>query len=57
MPIIIDEVVISVEVGNRAAEGDASGTSGAATSVEDKQALVEECVARVLEILREREEP
>lgn len=57
MPIIIDEVVISVEVGNRAAGGDASGTSGAATAVEDKQALVEECVARVLEILREREEP
>ena len=57
MPIIIDEVVISVEVGNRAAGGDASGISGATTSVEDKQALVEECVARVLEILREREEP
>lgn len=57
MPIIIDEVVISVEVGNRAAGGDASGTSSATTSVEDKQALVEECVARVLEILREREEP
>ncbi|GEM_PF-844176 len=56
MPIIVDEVVISVEVGNRAAGGDASATAGAAVPVEEKQALVEECVARVLEILRERAE-
>jgi len=55
MPIIIDEVVISVEVGNREAGG--SSAPPGATSAEDKQALVEECVARVLEILREREEP
>ncbi|MBS1140580.1 MAG: hypothetical protein H6R13_2033 [Proteobacteria bacterium] len=55
MPIIVDEVVISVEVGNGEAGGSTSG-SGAA-SADDKQALVEECVARVLEILREREEP
>jgi len=48
MPIIVDEVVISVEVGNREAGGDAG---------QEKQALVEECVARVLEILRDREEP
>lgn len=56
MPIIVDEVVISVEVGNGEAGGSAVTGSGAA-SAEDKQALVEECVARVLEILREREEP
>ncbi len=56
MPIIVDEVVISVEVGNRAAGGDASGTAGAAP-VEERQELLEECVARVLEILRERAEP
>ena len=54
MPIIIDEVVISVEVGNREAGG---ASAAGAARVEDKQALVEECVARVLEILREREEP
>jgi hypothetical protein len=55
MPIIVDEVVISVEVGNREAGGDAGTT--AAPAGQDKQALVEECVARVLEILRDREEP
>lgn len=55
MPIIVDEVVISVEVGNREAGGDAGTT--AAPAAQDKQALVEECVARVLEILRDREEP
>ncbi len=56
MPIIVDEVVISVEVGNAEAAGGSSGAA-AAPAVEDKQALVEECVARVLEILRDREEP
>jgi len=57
MPIIVDEVIISVEVGNRDA-GSASGVAGAALSLpEDRQALVEECVARVLDVLREREEP
>ncbi len=52
MPIIVDEVVISIEVSN-----DASG--GAATTpppAQDKQAIVNECVERVLEILRDREE-
>lgn len=56
MPIIIDEVVISVEVGNCEAGGGSAG-SAAVPATEDRQALVEECVARVLEILREREEP
>ena len=56
MPIIIDEVVISVEVGNREAGGGSAG-SAAVPATEDRQALVEECVARVLEILRDREEP
>ncbi len=52
MPIIVDEVVISVEVSNQ--------TSGGASSppppLEDKQVLIAECVERVLEILRERQE-
>jgi hypothetical protein len=52
MPIIVDEVVISIEVGN-----DASGGAAAAPPrAQDKQTLVNECVERVLEILREREE-
>lgn len=54
MPIIVDEVVISVEVGNGEAGG---GNAAGAIPADEKQALVEECVARVLEILREREEP
>ena len=56
MPIIVDEVVISVEVGNREAGGTGGGAMAAPAS-EERQALVEECVGRVLEILREREEP
>jgi len=52
MPIIVDEVVISVEVGNQAAGG--STTPPSAT--DGKQDVVAECVERVLEILRERQE-
>lgn len=51
MPIIVEEVVISVEVNNQAAGGGAP-----ASATDEKQALVAECVERVLEILREREE-
>lgn len=53
MPIIVDEVVISVEVTNQAA----GGTSTPPAALQDKQALIAECVERVLEILRDREEP
>ncbi len=56
MPIVVDEVVISVEVGNREAGGATPGPAQSAP-VEDRQALVEECVAMVLAVLREREEP
>ena len=52
MPIIVDEVVISVEVSNQASGGAAS----APPATEDKQAVVAECVERVLEILSEKEE-
>lgn len=53
MPVIVDEVVISVEVDNTASGGNATPP----TPTEDKQALVAECVERVFEILRERQEP
>jgi Family of unknown function (DUF5908) len=53
MPIVIDEVVISVEVGNSAS----GGASSPPPPLEDKQALVAECVERVLQILRDRDEP
>lgn len=52
MPIIVDEVVISVEVTNQASGG--STTSPSAT--DDKQMVIAECVERVLDILRQREE-
>jgi hypothetical protein len=52
MPIIIDEVIISVEVSNRAAGGAATP----APATDSKQELVAECAERVLEILRQREE-
>lgn len=52
MPIIIDEVVISVEVSNQAA----GGARAAPSPTQDKQTVVAECVERVLAILREREE-
>lgn len=52
MPVIIDEVVISVEVSNQAS----GGSSAPPPPVEDRQALVAECVERVLDILREKEE-
>ena len=52
MPIVVDEVVITVEVSSAA-----GGGAAAPAPVDDKQALIAECVERVLEILRERQEP
>ena len=52
MPIIVDEVVISVEVTNQAS----GGATTPAPPQQDKQAIIAECVERVLDILREREE-
>ncbi|WP_428242861.1 DUF5908 family protein [Gynuella sp.] len=52
MPIIVDEVVITVEVSNQASGGAASKPSDS----EDKQQLIEQCVEQVLEILEQRHE-
>jgi len=52
MPIIVDEVVISVEVTNQASGGAAS----APNATTEKQILVAECVERVLDILEQRRE-
>lgn len=52
MPVIIDEVIISVEVSNQASGGAASVT----TATDDKQAIIAECVERVLEILQQKAE-
>jgi len=54
MPIVVDEVVISVEVQSPPAGGPALPSS--ASTTEDKQALVAECVERVLEVLAQRKE-
>jgi len=52
MPIIVDEVVISIEVANAGGQGGAPPLA----VTEQKQVLVAECVERVLEILRDRQE-
>ena len=61
MPIIVDEVVISVEVTNQATGGATSGPSPTAqvagsVSTEERQAIVAECVERVLDILQQKAE-
>ena len=53
MPVIIDEVVISVDVSNQAS----GGSSSAPAPTQGKQDVVAECVERVMEILRQKEEP
>ena len=54
MPVIVDEIVISVEVSNQ----DSGGAAPAAGSAgpQERQAVVSECVERVLDILRRKEE-
>jgi len=59
MPIVVDEVVISVDVA--APSSGAPGAPGATrpspgASPDDRQELVNECVERVLEILAQRRE-
>ena len=55
MPIVVDEVVISVDVNNEGA-ADRRALPGRGTSEMERQQIVNECVERVLEILAEREE-
>lgn len=52
MPVIVDEVVISVEVTNQAS----GGAAPALLATEDKQTIISECVERVLEILERKSE-
>jgi len=53
MPVIVDEIVISVEV---APDEAGTGAPGAAAEPQDRHALVSECVERVLDVLRRKEE-
>lgn len=48
MPIIIDEIVISVEVANQSARA----ASPAPIDPESEQRIVQQCVERVLQVLR-----
>jgi hypothetical protein len=54
MPVIVDEIVISVEVTNQEAGG--ATPTAAAPGPQDRHALVSECVERVLDVLKRREE-
>ncbi len=58
MPIVVDEVVITVDVRDErpAAPAAAAGAPPRGGSDGDRRQLVSECVERVLEILAEREE-
>ena len=53
MPIVIDEVVISVQVDNRSS----GGSNVQPSDNESKKQIVEECVEQVLEILKQQNEP
>ncbi len=52
MPVIVDEVVISVEVTNEVAGGAATTPS----SIEERQLIIAQCVERILEILAQKAE-
>ena len=52
MPIIIDELVIRVDVTNQ----ESGGSSAAPESLPDRQAIVNECVEKVLEVLKQKAE-
>lgn len=64
MPVVIDEIVITIEVPATAQKGGGSTTgqpsaaaAGAAGPVADRAAFIEECVEKVMELLRDRREP
>ena len=52
MSIVVDEVVISVEVSNQAS----GGATAPPSSTDDKQTIINECVERILDILKQKEE-
>ncbi|HEY1289392.1 MAG TPA: DUF5908 family protein [Burkholderiales bacterium] len=54
MPVVVDEIVISVEVASPQAA--AAAPAGAEAQPQDRHALVSECVERVLDVLRRKEE-
>ena len=53
MPIIVDEVVVSIEVGDHVSGGAASPPP----ATDAQNLIVQQCVERVLEVLRQMREP
>ena len=51
MPVVIDEIVIAVELTDEPDRG-----AAAPAAADERQALIQECVERVLDALRQREE-
>ncbi|MFT6270096.1 MAG: hypothetical protein ACJAVV_002924 [Alphaproteobacteria bacterium] len=56
MPIVIDEVLISINV-NNSVGGSQNSSLGNMSNAKAKQQLVEECVEQVMQMLSEKEEP
>lgn len=54
MPIEIRELHIKVKVGEQGAESSGSGSSSGTSSGLDKEAVISECVEKVLQILRDK---
>lgn len=54
MPVIVDEVVVSIETGSQTP--DSRRTTGGQSTAEEKQQIINECVEQVLEILQQKEE-
>ncbi len=52
MPVVVDEVVISVEVTNQAS----GGAKSSPDATQDTQTIVQTCVERVLDILSQKQE-
>ena len=52
MPVIVDEITISIEITNETG----GGPSPPGSSPEGRQEIVSECVERVMEILRQKAE-
>ena len=50
MPVVIDELVVRVEV------DESGGSRPRATQSADRQAIVEECIEQILEILDRKQE-
>lgn len=52
MPVIIDEIVIRVDVTNQ----ESGGASAPSVPLNDRQSIVNECVEKVLEVLKQKAE-